>query len=157
MRHPPTWECQCSIEVDVPAEFAWAHMTDIRNWNDPPAEFDLEGPFVEGTRGTTQMPGQPPISWTIRDVEPGRAYTIEGDSLPDGAVLLAHWRFDPRSEGTATLTQRMELRGEHGATSADEIQATFETNLEPGMRRIARTMEHRYREAREAGPGGCLK
>ena len=101
------------------------------------------------------MPGQPPIHWTIRDVEPGRAYTIEGDSLLDGAVLLAHWRFDPRSECTATLTQRLELRGEHGAASVDEIKAAFETNLEPGVRRIARTMECRYCVAREAHPGGC--
>jgi len=155
MRHAPMWECQCSIEVDVPVAFAWAHMTDIRNWNDPPAEFGLEGPFVEGARGTTRMPGQPPIHWTIRDVEPGRAYTIEGDSLLDGAVLLAHWRFDPRSECTATLTQRLELRGEHGAASVDEIKAAFETNLEPGVRRIARTMECRYCVAREAHPGGC--
>ena len=56
----PTWECQRSVDVGVPARFAWAYMTDIRNWNDPPAEFALDGPFVEGTRGTTRMPGRPP-------------------------------------------------------------------------------------------------
>jgi hypothetical protein len=88
-------------------------------------------------------------------VEPGHAYTIEGDSLLEGAVLLAHWRFDPQSERTATLTQRMELRGEHAAASLDEIKAAFETNIEPGMRKIARTMEWRYSEAREARLGGC--
>ena len=98
MRHAPTWECQRSIDVDVPVAFAWAHMTDIRNWNDPPAEFALEGPFVDGARGTTQMPGRSPIRWTIRDITPGRAYTIESDSLLEGGVLLAHWRFEPHSE-----------------------------------------------------------
>ena len=37
MSTAPTWECQRSIDVDVPVSFAWAYMTDIRNWNDPPA------------------------------------------------------------------------------------------------------------------------
>ena len=62
MRHAPLWECERSVEVDVPVAFAWAHMTDIRNWNDPPAEFTLDGPFVDGSRGSTQMPGRPVIA-----------------------------------------------------------------------------------------------
>ena len=145
-----TWECQRSVEAEVPVAFAWAHMTDIRNWNDPPAEFALEGPFVDGTRGTTRMPGQPTMRWTIRHVTPGRADTIEGDSLPGGGALLAHWRFDPQSEHSVTLTQRVELRGGHGTASLDQVGAEFEANLEPGMRKIARTMERRYSEAGEA-------
>ena len=52
-----------------------------------------------------------------------------------GAVLLAYWRFDIRSERTATLTQAMESRGEHAGI--DEIKTALETNLELGMRRIA--------------------
>ena len=72
----PTWECERSVDVDVPVWFAWTYMTDIRNWNDPPAEFAIEGPFVEGTRGTTRMPGRPLALWTIRHVDPRR--TIEG-------------------------------------------------------------------------------
>ena len=141
MGNRAAWECQRSVDVDVPVSFAWAYMTDIRNWNDPPAEFALEGPFVEGTRGTTQMPGRSLASWTIRDVEPGRGYTIEGGSLLEGAVLLVHWRFDPRSERSARLLQRMELLGENAAAYVDEIKSLFEPNMEPGMRRIAQLME----------------
>ena len=147
MSAAPTWECHCSVDVDVPASFAWAYMTDIRNWNDPPAEFALEGPFVAGTRGTTQMPGQPLAFWTIRSVEPGRRYTIEGGSFWERAVLLVHWRFDPQSERTARLTQRLELLGGNAAAYVDEIKSAFEPNLEPGMRRIARMMERRHIEA----------
>ena len=147
MNGASTWHCQCSVEVDVPVSFAWEYMTDIRNWDDPPAEFTLDGPFIEGSRGITTMPGRPPAMWTIRDVEPGRAYTIEGGSFLEGAVLLAHWRFDPRSERTATLTQRMELLGENAAAYVDDIKSGFEPNLEPGLRRIAQSMERRHREA----------
>jgi hypothetical protein len=150
----PTWECQRSIDVDVPVSFAWAYMTDIRNWNDPPAEFALEGPFGDGTRGSTRMPGLPLAVWTIRDVEPGRAYTIDGGSFLERAVLLCHWRFDPLSERTARLTQRLELLGENAAAYVDEIKAAFEPNLEPGMRRIAQAMEQRQRQADAARPGG---
>jgi hypothetical protein len=139
----PAWECQRSVDVDVPASFAWAYMTDIRNWDDAPAEFALEGPFVQGTRGTTRLPGQPLMHWTIRHVEPGRGYTIEGSFL-EGAVGLAHWRFDPRSERTARLTQRMELLGENAAAHVDEIRSLFEPNMEPGMRTIAQLMERRW-------------
>jgi hypothetical protein len=115
-------------------------MTDIRNWNDPPAEFSLDGPFDAGTRGTTRIPGQPDAHWIIRAVEPERQYTIEGSIVP-GAVLLVHWRFDAISERTAQLTQRLELFGEHASAHVDGIRSAFEPNLEPGMRRIAQTME----------------
>jgi Polyketide cyclase / dehydrase and lipid transport len=142
----PAWHCERSIDVDVPVSFAWAHMTDIRNWNDPPAEFALEGPFVTGARGTTRMPGQPLLSWTIRDLEPGREYTIESSFL-ERAVLLSHWRFDPLSKRAARLTQRMELLGDNADAYVDAIKSAFEPNLEPGMRKIAQAMERRHREA----------
>jgi hypothetical protein len=150
-----TWQCQYSIDVDVPVSFAWAYMTDIRNWNDPPAEFTLEGSFIDGARGITHIPGRPPALWTIRDVEPRRAYTIEGGSFLERAVLLVHWQFDPLSERTARLTQRMELLGENAAAYIDDIKAAFEPNLEPGMRRIAQSMERRHIEAGAARPKDC--
>ena len=137
----PAWTCQHSVEAEVPVSFAWAYMTDITNWNDPPAVFALEGPFAEGTRGTTQMPGRRVASWTIRDVKPGRGYTIESDEFLERAVLLAHWRFDALSERTARLTQRLELLGENSAAYIDEMRSLFEPNMEPGLRRIARRME----------------
>jgi hypothetical protein len=146
MNSAPAWECQRSVDVDVPVSFAFAYMTDIRNWSDPPAEFALDGPFANGTRGTTRMPGQPAASWTIRDVEPGRGYTIEGGSFLERAALLVHWRFDPLSEQAATLTQRMELIGENAAAYVDAMKSGFEPNIEPGMQRIAERME-RARQA----------
>jgi hypothetical protein len=147
----PAWKCQGSVDVDVPASVAWAYMTDLRNWNDPPAAFALEGPFVEGTRGTTHMPGRPLAHWTIRHVEPARGSTIEGSFL-EGTVCTIHWRFDPLSERTARLTQRIELVGENAAALVDEIRSLFEANMEPGMRRIARMMERRCSSVGGSGP-----
>jgi polyketide cyclase/dehydrase/lipid transport protein len=141
MTTEPAWVCQQSVDVDVPVGFAWRYMTDVRNWSDPPAEFTLDGPFASGTQGTTRMPGQPANSWTIRDVDPGRAYTIEAGSFLKNASLVVHWQFDALSEQRTRLTQRMELCGPHASRHTDKIRAAFEPNLEPGMRRIARMME----------------
>ena len=44
----PAWECQQSVDADVPVSFAWQHMTTVSNWSDPPAEFTLDGPFATG-------------------------------------------------------------------------------------------------------------
>jgi hypothetical protein len=146
------WECQRSVEADVPVSFAWQFMADLRNWSDPPAEFTLDGPFANGSRGTTRMPGRPPASWTLRDVEPGRGYTIEGGSFLERAQFLVYWRFEPAPDGRTTLTQRMELRGENAAAYVADISAAFEPNLEPGMRRIAGLMQAALR-SRSSGEG----
>ena len=122
MSSAPAWECQRSVDVDVPASFAWQYMTDVRNWSDPPAEFTLDGPFAAGTRGTTRMPGQGTNVWTIGDVDPGRAYTIQGGSFLENASLLSHWRFEPLSDHSTRLTQRLELCGENAAAYVDGIR-----------------------------------
>jgi polyketide cyclase/dehydrase/lipid transport protein len=110
----PAWECQRSVDADVPVSFAWKYMANISNWSDPPAEFSLDGPFAAGSRGTTRMPGQPANRWVIRDVDPGRAYTIASFVL-EGALLLFHWRFAELPDHRTRMTQRIELAGENAA------------------------------------------
>jgi hypothetical protein len=83
-----------SVEADVSPTFAWQHRrTDISNWNDPPARFSLEGPFEAGSRGTTLLPGDQIMHWSIREVRPGESFFIE---MPlDGATLACQWCFVP--------------------------------------------------------------
>src|SRR5262245_2390463 len=140
MSSVPAWECQRSVDADVPASFAWTYMTNVANWSDPPAEFSLDGPFAAGSRGTTRMPGQPARGWVIRDVVPGRAYTIES-ALPENVLLRFAWRFEEVAARRTSLTQRIEVYGENASTYVDEIRAGFEPNLEPGLKRIAESME----------------
>jgi hypothetical protein len=139
MSDAPAWECQRSVDADVPVSFAWTYMANVSNWNDPPAEFSLDGPFAAGSRGTTRMPGQLARGWVIRDVVPGRAYTIESP-LPEEVLLRFEWRFEEVSDRRTRMTQRIELYGENAAPYVDQIRAGFEPNLEPGMRRIAESM-----------------
>ena len=134
-----TWETEYSVEVAADATFAWTYMSDVRNWDDPPARFALDGPFVSGGRGTTEMPEQSARHWHLRDVRPGESYTVE--FLLDGAALLFEWRFEEIDGGWARLTQRVLLAGENAAAYLTDVQGAFSSSLEPGMRRIAGALD----------------
>ena len=41
-----TWEIAHSVETHAPRAFAWEFMSNVANWNDPPAHFQIDGPFV---------------------------------------------------------------------------------------------------------------
>ncbi len=155
MTTKPAWACEQSIEVNVPVSVAWDFMSDVRNWSDPPAEFALDGPFASGSRGTTTMPGQAPNQWMLRDVEPGRGYTVEGGSFLENARLLVRWRFEAVSRERSRLTQRIELVGEKAPKYVGVVRAGFEPNLEPGMRRLAALMVDANASSRTAQAGNA--
>jgi hypothetical protein len=135
----PAWSCQCSVEVNVPLRLAWAFLTNLANWVDPPAEFELDGPFTPGTRGTTRVPGQPPRSWIITDVQPESLFRTEM-LMEEGVSFIAIRWLNAVSESRTMWTQRLELRGENAATYIDGCRTGFEPTIEPGMKRIAERM-----------------
>ena len=124
-----------SVEAEVSPAFAWNWRTDIKNWDDPPARFHLDGPFVAGSWGTTLLPGQEPIRWQIRDVQPGVSFSIE---MPlDRAVLSFEWVFDAVSDHRTRITQRIVLSGDNASAYADHVRTGFGATLSVGMQRIA--------------------
>ena len=135
------WEIAHSVQTGASRKCAWEFMSNVSNWNDPPAEFHLDGPFVTGSRGTTQMPGQPAQSWQLTNVSPEESYTIEF-SL-DGARLTFQWRFDSISPGTR-LTQHVRLGGESAVEYVSLVQQALGSNLAPGMERIAAAIDRAY-------------
>ncbi len=132
------WERTCSIEVEVGILFAWSFMTDVTNWADPPAQFELAGPFATGSEGTTRMPGRDPLRWRIRDVQVGKSYTI--DMTFDRATVSSEWRFDAVSDRRTRVTQRIVLSGDNAPAYAGEVEAGFGENLHVGMKKIAAAM-----------------
>ena len=82
------YQLEHAIEVQVSRTFAWNWRTDVRNWDDPPAQFRLDGPFVAGTWGTTLLPGQEPLRWQIREVRPEQSFVLEMP-LDEGAEAHA--------------------------------------------------------------------
>jgi hypothetical protein len=130
------WLLEHSEATAAPPEFAWSYWTDVSNWSDPPATFVLEGPFQEGTRGSTLLPDREPFHWTLRDVRPGRGYALESDL--DGARLVCQWTFEPLPAGGTRLTQRIGVTGPGAEGQAEAVRSAFEPTLAAGMERIAR-------------------
>ena len=124
-----------SIDADVSPAFAWKYRTDIATWSDPPAKFLLDGPFAEGSQGTTLLPGQEPLAWWIRDVQTGRSFAIE---MPlDRATLRFEWLLSAVSERRTKLTQRIILSGSNAAAYTQQVETGFGATLPAGMERIA--------------------
>jgi hypothetical protein len=127
-----------SVEADVSTAFAWKFWTDVKNWDDPPAQFALEGPFAEGSQGTTVLPGQPPLRWCVRRVRSGRSVTIEMEL--DRATLGFEWHFDAVADHRTKLTQRLVLSGENAVAYTEHVRSAFGPNVRGGMMRIAIAM-----------------
>jgi hypothetical protein len=134
-----TLQLEHSVDADVSPAFAWRFRTNIANWNDPPAKFALDGRFVAGSRGTTILPGQDTLHWSIREVQPGKSFVIEMQL--DRATLQFEWRFDALAEHRTKLTQCIVLSGDNAEAYANQIEASFGPSLPHGMRRIAADME----------------
>ena len=144
-----TCQLEASVEVEVSPSFAWDWRTDIRNWDDPPAQFQLDGPFANGSWGTTLLPGQEPLRWQIRDVRLGTAFIIE---MPlDRATLAFQWLFDAVSNRRTRITQRIVLAGDNAAAYMDHVQASFGATLLEGMKRIGDAMARAERSTDGAG------
>jgi Polyketide cyclase / dehydrase and lipid transport len=141
-------QLEYSVEAEVSPSFAWSWRADVKNWVDPPAEFQLDGPFASGSWGVTQLPGQEPMRWQIRDVQPGSSFVI--DMPLEEAVLSFEWDFEPLSNHRTRITQRIVLSGDNAAEFVQQVRAAFGSTLQDGMRRIAdamvraeRSVEHR--------------
>jgi hypothetical protein len=132
-------ELEFSVDVDVSSSFAWEWRTNVKNWDDPPARFDLDGPFAAGSSGTTLLPGQEPVHWRIREVQPGRSFTITM-TLADDAVLAFEWRFNAVSDSRTRMTQRIVLSGDNADAYAAQVRGGFGSTLADGMKRIADAM-----------------
>jgi hypothetical protein len=124
-----------SVEAAVTPELAWQIRTDVSTWNDPPARFAIEGPFAQGARGTTTIPGQDPLKWVIGLVISGKSYVIE--VLLDGALLSFEWQFEPLPDGGTRLTQRIRLSGDKAEAYVAQVKRGFGPTLAEGMKRIA--------------------
>src|SRR5262245_44242827 len=129
------YQIEHAVEAPVSPAFAWDWRTDVANWDDPPAQFQLDGPFAAGSWGTTRLPGQEPLRWRIRDVQPGKSFVI--DMPLDRATLSFEWRFEAVSDRQTRLTQCIALAGDNAAAYEPQVRAAFGSNLPDGMSRIA--------------------
>ena len=127
-----------SVEVDVGLDVAWNYRTDLSTWKDPPATFSLDGPFAEGSRGTTFLPDQQPLHWRIGEVHPNESFVIEMQL--DRAIFASEWRFERVSPRRTKVTQSITLSGENAGAYVQQVEAGFGPTLPAGMKKIANQM-----------------
>jgi hypothetical protein len=144
-----TWELTHSEETNAGLAFAWSYWTNVANWDDPPAKFELDGPFAAGSHGITRLPDQKPFDWLIVETAPPSTATIELQL--EGAVLCFEWRFEALTDQRTLLTQRVVLRGENAAAFRSQIESTFTSNLAGGMKKLARAIARAEVRARQVG------
>jgi hypothetical protein len=137
------YELEHSVDAAVRPSFAWRWRTGITTWNEPPARFELDGPFANGAWGTTRVPGRAPMRWLIRDVRPGIAFTI--DMPLERTVLSFEWTFIALSDQRTRITQRIVLSGDNAIAYADQVRAGFGATLPDGMRRVADDVVRAFR------------
>ena len=131
-------QLEYSVEAEVRPSFAWSWQTNVKNWEDPPAQFELDGPFAKGSWGTTRFPGQEPLRWQICDVQSEKSFVIVMEL--EQAVLSFEWLFAAVSEHRTRITQLIVLSGDNAAACVDQFRAGFGSTLRDGMNRIAEAM-----------------
>lgn len=136
------WEFTHSVECAAPREFAWAYWTNTANWDDPPARFEFDGPFVAGTRLKTILPGQE-LESVVREVVEGRAARIEMEVT--GAVVAFEWSFEALDGRRTRIAQSISLIGE-GANAMLEQAKMLERTVPDGMANLSRKIEDSWRE-----------
>jgi hypothetical protein len=135
------WEFNHSVECRAPRRFCWEYWTDVAKWDDPPARFTIDGPFQNGARIRTELPGQTLVS-VVRGVEEGRAATIELE-LPN-AVFCFHWSFDDLDGRERTLIhQRLELSGEGAGVFVEQAKVMGKTAPD-GVKKLVGAMERAW-------------
>jgi hypothetical protein len=130
----PVWEMRYAAEADADLEFAWNYWSNVRNWDDPPARFELEGAFADGARGSTWVGEELTMHWVVRNVKAGESATIEVQL--DGAVMAFTWGLEAIGDGRTRLTQRAVLSGEKAQALVEQAKG-LETTLPQGMRKLA--------------------
>jgi hypothetical protein len=144
------WEMTHAVETSASHDFAWKFWTNVANWDDPPARFELDGPFASGARGTTHIPRQEPLQWFVREVTVLKAATIE--MRLEGATISFEWRLEEMAAERTRLTQRVVLAGEKADVYVPQVKATFAANLPDGMNKLAKAMADAYLRRTDASP-----
>jgi hypothetical protein len=133
----PVWEFEHAVEVAAPAAAAWDFWTRVENWAiDPSVEWArLDGAFEAGAEGETKQKGQPPLRWRVAEASAGARGVIEVE-MP-GATARFALDFEPVSEHSSRLRQRITLEGPDAARFSAGLGPEFAAGVRQGMQKLA--------------------
>ena len=101
-----------TITSTATPEQVWPLYADVRRWLEWDSGLEavtLDGPFAVGSTGTLQVEGQPPLTWTLTDIEENALFT-DVTEIPGVATLTFVHRLEQRDQGT-TVTHEVRIVG----------------------------------------------
>lgn len=133
----PVWSFQHTVDCHAPRQVAWNYWTNIQNWDDPPARFEMQGDFRDGARLRTILPDQT-LESTIHEVQPGSIVMLDM-KLP-GADLLFHFTFEDADVAGSRITQRVSLSGANAEAFLTNAKL-LEQTIPQGMAKLVAAIE----------------
>ena len=127
-----------TITSTATPEQVWPLYADVRRWLEWDSGLEavtLDGPFAVGSTGTLQVEGQPPLSWTLTDVEENALFT-DVTEIPGVATLTFVHRIDARPEGSA-ITHEVLIEG----PAAAQLGPMVTSDTPDAMAALARIAE----------------
>ena len=118
------WEHEYAKDVAATPEALWRLLADVDGWvgwNAGIESISLDGPLAVGTRFRMTPPGEPTLTSTVVELEPGRLLTDLTEL--DGVAVRVEHRLDPGPDAT-TVTYRITVSG---AGLPDEVAAEIGT------------------------------
>jgi hypothetical protein len=105
------WSYDCSAETSADPDVIFDLFSDVNTWprwNAGVESVELDGPFVPGTTGTMQVPGQDPMRMRLTAVDAGRGFEDETE-IPGAGVVV-------RVRHALTIVESGRTRIDYGVT-----------------------------------------
>jgi uncharacterized membrane protein len=105
---------ETTVQIDAPAEAAWATLLDVQRWPEWTESMrdvrwlDDDGLRV-GARARIKQPGSPALTWTVTELDAGRAFAWEAASV--GVRTLGTHVLSPAGADRSTLTLGLRQTG----------------------------------------------
>ena len=104
-----------TVQTDAPVEAVWAALVDVRRWPEWTESMqdvrwlDDDGLRV-GARARIKQPGTPAVTWTVTQLDEGRAFVWEASS-PGVTTVGTHAVSAAGDPGGSTLTLGLQQSG----------------------------------------------
>lgn len=113
-----------SVTTTATPEQVWALYADVQRWLEWDSGLEavtLDGPFQSGSTGTMKVQGQPPLSWSLLEVDQNTWFT-DVTEIPGVATLTFGHRIQPLPTG-ARVTHEVRIEGPAAAQLGPMVTA----------------------------------
>jgi uncharacterized protein YndB with AHSA1/START domain len=135
---------ETTVQIDAPVEAVWAALVDVGRWPEWTESMQDVGWLGDdglrlGARARIKQPGTPALTWTVTELDEGRAFAWEASSAgvtTIGTHVVAGAAGQPGSTLTLGLQQAGALAGLVGALTGARTRRFVQMEAD-GLKRAA--------------------